>query len=145
MKLKATLAATSVALATAFAGPAMAQQQRPYPPGALKNLASQIVPPPGNGPLVQQPARVRAGTLNGLGNEPIGAFDVHASDCVWVTPDGVNNLLFVISAEGEVFAILNNPIASATADAACVNGNILGGNVIDAAGDVNVLVTFPFK
>ena len=144
MKLKATLAAASLALATATAG-AQSTPARPFPPGALANLARQMLPQAGNGPI-QEASSMRAGTVNNLGNVPIGFDVVHATNCVWLTPDAINNFLFILSQEGEVFVFLNPPgPAEATAASACSNGNFIGVNVFDSAGDFNELATFPFK
>jgi hypothetical protein len=140
MKLAVTVAVASLLLATATAR-AQNTPTKPFPPGFMKNLAQQ---------MVSQGQKMRAGSVNGgesnSGNMPPGLNVVHATSCLALQADPVNVIGCVFCQEGLYVCILNpSAAASATAGAACANGNFVGINVIDGQGDANEIISFPTK
>jgi hypothetical protein len=134
MKFTARIAAASLALATATAG-AQGTPTKPYPPGFLKELAQQ---------MISQGQSMRAGNLNG-GVLNIGLNVVHATNCVALQIGG--HVVGCIFSQEGLFVCSLNPSrpASATAGAACTNGNFVGINVIDTQGNANEIISFPTK
>jgi hypothetical protein len=142
MKLKATLIAASLALGMALAGSgrAGAPPGRPYPPGFLKNLMEQ---------MVSHGQSLRAGYVSegesNSGNMPPGLNTMHATNCV-AAQSGLNVMGCIFSVEGLYVCALNpSAAASATAGAACANGNYIQVNIYDNTGDANLIVSWPSK
>jgi hypothetical protein len=100
--------------------------------------------------MVSHGQSVRAGYVSeggsNSGNMPPGLNTVHATSCVALQADPVNVIGCVFSQEGLFVCILNpSAAASATAGAACANGNFIQVNIYDDQGDANEIVSFPTK
>lgn len=142
MKLIATMTAASLVLVTASVG-AQNTATKPYPPGFLKNLAQQ---------MVSQGQTMRAGPVPSTGNTANitnvgpGFYQVHPTNCVALGEDPTTVFGCIFSQENIFFCSLNpGPAVSAPEAAACANGNLVGLNVIDQAGTVNEIISYPVK
>jgi hypothetical protein len=99
--------------------------------------------------MVSQGQSMRAGYVSegesNSGNMPQGLNFVHATNCVAVQA-GPNVIGCIFSQEGLFVCTLNpSAAASATAAAACPNGNYVGVNIYDNTGDANVILSYPSK
>jgi hypothetical protein len=128
-------------LLTPTIGHAQSTATKPFPPGFLLNTVKQM--------QAQGQASRMGPVTNGesnFGNVAPGFYRIHATNCVVLALDPVDNYGCIFSQEGFFVCQLNPAsVTSSAVSAACVNGNFVGINVIDNNGDVNELITYPEK
>ncbi len=87
----------------------------------------------------------RASTTDLNARLPVGFTAVHATNCGWFTDGFGNQFFLVFPQEGGIIFEVNNQNIAHGLMVPCVNGDFVGINVIDAAGDFNLTFSFPFK
>jgi hypothetical protein len=115
---------------------------KPYPPGFLLNMVKQMQ---AAGQTTRMGPVTSGGESNSANVAP-GFYQFHATNCVSIVFSPTTVAACVFSQEGEVICAIN-PTSAFTLPygASCVNGNLLGVNVVDSAGDVNLVISYPTK